>query len=68
MEAQKLRGSDRLTLAASWIFLKASGELPTNTFHEKSSLRTTEEKTCWGEVRPLTVVIVVVFIERISQT
>ena len=29
MEAQKLGGSDMLILAASWIFLMASGELPT---------------------------------------
>ena len=28
VEAQKLGGSDKLILAASWIFLMASGEIP----------------------------------------
>ena len=32
VEAQKLGGSDMLMLAASWIFLMASGELPTFMF------------------------------------
>ena len=35
MEAQKLGGSDMLILAASWIFLMASGELPKFWFCKK---------------------------------
>ena len=35
MEAQKLGGSDMLILAASWIFLMNSGELPRIMFCKK---------------------------------
>ena len=35
MEAQKLGGSDMLILAASWIFLMTSGELPRIMFCKK---------------------------------
>ena len=35
MEAQKLEGSDMLILAASWIFLMASGEFPKFMFCKK---------------------------------
>ena len=35
LEAQKLGGSDALILATSWIFLMASGELPTIMFMKR---------------------------------
>mgnify|MGYP003308838520 CR=1 FL=1 len=38
MEAQKLGGSDMLILAASWIFLMASGELPRFMFCKKITI------------------------------
>ena len=53
MEALKLRGSDMLILAASWIFLMASGELSTlcHMFHKQ--MMATTEKMLSGEVRSL---------------
>ena len=38
MEAQKLGGSDMLILAASWISLMASGELPNFLFCKKTMI------------------------------
>ena len=35
VDVQKLGGYDMLILESSWIFLMASGELPTNMFYEK---------------------------------
>ena len=48
MEAQKLGGSDMLILAASWIFLMASGELPNFLFRKKIMIMSTiENRLLW---------------------
>ena len=51
MEAQKLGVSDMLILAASWIFLMASGELPKFVFVRKSLfLKTIQKRLLWEGV------------------
>ena len=48
MEAQKLGGSDMLILAASWISLMASGELPIFLFFKKMIIEHNSESITLG--------------------
>ena len=48
VEAQKLEGSDMLILAASWIFLMASGVLPRFMFFPKALRAKGSRLVVWG--------------------